>query len=122
MERLLEAGIQSVADGDDILCDVGRNAKGVHVMKVHDVQTDPAFIKVADCSITRLFPDRGYGFVRLSDTSKDAFFHYSVVPAADREMLAVNRQLKVTLGPDRTGNGLQVKGFIEFLDGRSLMG
>jgi cold shock CspA family protein len=114
-EKLAEARIASVADGDDILCDIGRNAKGVHVLRVHDVQTDPASVQVIDCAITRLFPDRGYGFVRLSDISKDAFFHYSVVPAADREKLTVGRGLKVNLGPDRTGKGLQVKAVVEFL-------
>ena len=115
-EKLVEAGIESVADGDDILCDVGRHAKGVHVLRVHDVQTDPASVQVIECAITRLFPDRGYGFVRLSDTSKEAFFHYSVVPAAERKKLSVNRQLKVNLGPDRTGKGLQVKAVVEFLE------
>jgi cold shock CspA family protein len=59
-EKLTEAGIESVADGDDILCDVGRNARGVHVLRVHDVQTDPASVQVIECSISRLFPDRGY--------------------------------------------------------------
>ena len=115
-EKLSEAGIKSVADGDDILCDVGRNAKGVHVLTVHDIQTDPTTVRVTHGSITRLFPDRRYGFVRLSDTTKDAFFHYSVVPAADRKMLTVNRRLKVNLGPDRTGRGLQVKAVVEFLE------
>ncbi|MEZ5790058.1 MAG: cold shock domain-containing protein [Nitratireductor sp.] len=115
-EKLSEAGIESVADGDEILCDIGRNSKGIHVLKVHDIQTDPASVQVTECSITRLFPDRNYGFVRLLDTEKDAFFHYSVVPEAERDKLTVMRRLKVNLGPDRTGRGLQVRAITEFLE------
>jgi cold shock CspA family protein len=82
----------------------------------HSVRFNPASIQVADCAITRLFPDRGYGFVGLFESSKDAFFLYSVVPASDRELLAVDRRLKVKLGADRKGKGLQVKAIVEFLE------
>jgi cold shock CspA family protein len=113
--RLEEAGIQSVADGDDILCDVASHTRGLHVIKVHDVQTDPASADVFESEIVRLFPERGYGFVRLLDSPNDAFFHYSVVPQSEREKLSLNRRVKVNLGPDRLGKGLQVRKIIEFL-------
>lgn len=113
-QSLSEAGIASIGDGDDILCDVGRNAKGVHVTKVHDVQTDPASVQATSCKITRLFPERGYGFVRLADSSNDAWFHYSVVPEADRANLTEGQTMRVTLGPDKKGVGLQVKSVVEF--------
>jgi cold shock CspA family protein len=88
----------------------------VQVIKVHDVQTDPESVQLVECAISRLFPDRGYGFVRLADTSSDAFFHYSVVPAAKREKLQVNGRLRVNLGQDRAGKGLQVKAIVDFLE------
>jgi cold shock CspA family protein/GTPase SAR1 family protein len=72
--------------------------------------------QLVECAISRLFPDRGYGFVRLADTSSDAFFHYSVVPAAKREKLQVNGRLRVNLGQDRAGKGLQVKAIVDFLE------
>ena len=93
-QQLHENGIDLVSDGDDLLCDVGRNAKGFYIAKVHDIETGLEDVEEADCRIVRIFDDRGYGFVQIAKSARDAFFHFSVVPSADREKLKVGLSIR----------------------------
>ena len=79
-QQLRESGIDLVSDGDDLLCDIGRNAKGLYIAEVHAIEVDMEAVEISDCRIIRVFHDRAYGFVRVTDSSRDAFFHFSVVP------------------------------------------
>jgi len=114
-ETLQKCGIDALSDGDEILCDVSSSAKGIHISHVHDVQTDPNQVEVLEGEVIRLFPDRGYGFVQLDGRSSHAFFHISAVPAGSRNDLEKGQRLRVTLGPDRTGKGPQVKKVVDLL-------
>lgn len=109
IKKLKEAGIDHVNDGDDLLCDIARNGKGLSVDKVHDIQTDPSEIETVYCSVIKLLPDRRYGFVRVDKGSREAFFHYSAIPKSKRELLSVGLKLRVELRPDKKGCGLQVR-------------
>jgi len=116
VKQLREKGIDNVSDGDDLLCDVGRNSKGLHIAQVHDVETDPKEIETADCRIVRVFDDRGYGFVDVVDSSRSAFFHFSVVPFSDRDKLKIDTRISAQIKADKNGRGLQVKKILSFLD------
>ena len=113
-ERLRENAISLVRDGDDLLCDITRGNKGLYVSKIYDIETDPTTVETALCNIIRLFPDRGYGFVRLKDSPQAAFFHYSVLPVSERDKLALGVCLEVEVGADKNGRGLQVKRVCHF--------
>ncbi len=115
-QQLHESGIDYVSDGDDLLCDVGRNAKGLHITQVHDIETEPGGVEIADCRIIRVFEDRGYGFVQIADGSRDAFFHFSVVPSTDRNKLKVGISFQAQIKADKNGRGLQVNRVISFLE------
>lgn len=100
------SGFQEIHDGDDILCDVARNEKGLYVSVIHDVVTPKADIYTA--TVIRLFDDRGYGFVNINGTSTDAFFHYSLFPESSREFLYEGLELTVEVRSDANGKS-QVK-------------
>lgn len=108
-EKLREHGVSSLADGDGILCDLARGSKGLYIEKIHDIQRDSGKIESVDCQIVRLFLDRGYGFVKLRDSDRTAFFHVSVFPQDSRQKLHEGQWLKSEIGPDKTGNGYQIK-------------
>ena len=107
-QQLQQNGIDLVSDGDDLLCDVGRNAKGLYIAQVHDIETDLQEVEAADCRIVRIFDDRGYGFVQIAESARDAFFHFSVVPSTDREKLKVGLSIRAQIKGDKNGRGLQV--------------
>lgn len=108
-EKLQEYGIKALKDGDDILCDLARGKKGVYVSKIHDVETDASKAEVASCSIIRLFSERGYGFARLKDKERTAFFHISVFPPELRKTIQEGQDIKAEIGPDRKGDGYHIK-------------
>ena len=118
-QQLHESGIDLVSDSDDLLCDIGRNAKGPYITKVHDIEVDLDVVETSDCRIIRVFHDRVYGFVQIADSSRDAFFHFSVVPSADRNKLKVGTKIKCQIKADKRGHGLQIKKIIEFLESES---
>lgn len=107
-ERLREIGLQTIRDGDSILCDIFRGPKGLYVQKIHDVQTNSDNLEPVMCSIVRIFPDRGYGFVKLKESGQTAFFHVKVFPVESRSNLFESQSLLAEIGPDRKGNGLKV--------------
>jgi len=108
LDRIKEFGEGTLLDGDVILCDLARNDKGLFVEKIHDIQTDRSKVETVECKISRLFEQRGYGFVELDD-KRSAFFHLSVFPQHTRSKLNEGKNLTVDIGPDRKGDGYQVK-------------
>ncbi|MCY3986196.1 MAG: cold shock domain-containing protein, partial [Candidatus Dadabacteria bacterium] len=108
-KTLRSCGIDQVSDGDDLLCDVGRNDRGIHVARIHDIQTDRSSVSKAHCKIVRLFLDRGYGFVQVNGGPDNAFFHLSAISPDDQDRLDVGVIIEAEIGPDRKGRGLQVK-------------
>ena len=115
-QQLQQSRINLVNDGDELLCDVRRNAKGLHIAEVHDIETDLDVVETVDCRIIRVFHDRGYGFVQIGGSSRNAFFHFSIVPSTDREKLKIGIMVKAQIKEDKSGRGLQVKTVISFLD------
>ena len=111
-EKLRENGIERVSDGDELICSISRNIKGFYVSKVHGIETDSTKNETVECTIIRIFPDRKYGFVRVLSSSRDAFFHYSLIPEADRKNLKEGSPMMAVIAPDKGGRGLQVKSVI----------
>ncbi|MBQ0736184.1 cold shock domain-containing protein [Aquimarina celericrescens] len=112
--KLQDCDVETIKDGDSILCDISRNKKGFYVEKIHFIEASKNGIEVYECQIIRLFSDRGYGFVQLKDSDKTAFFHFSVFSVEDRDSISLGQILKAEVGPDkRTGDGYQVKHILE---------
>jgi cold shock CspA family protein/predicted type IV restriction endonuclease/GTPase SAR1 family protein len=107
--KLQDKGLGSIHDGDEILCDISRDQKGLHVSRVRELKTDPAAIEIANCRVIRLYAERGYGFVRVGDSPRDAFFHFSLIAADSRELLTLSTIMHAEVGPDNKGRGLQVR-------------
>ncbi|KKJ76230.1 ATPase [Kiloniella litopenaei] len=108
-EKLQEHGIKSLSDGDGILCDLARGPKGIFIQKIHDIEIDSAKVESVKCQIIRLFPERGYGFVKLDGNARTAFFHVSVFPEDKRDQIQLNQKLDVEITPDKKGTSFQVK-------------
>ena len=110
VEKLTEYGLETIKDGDELLCDISRGPKGLFVKKIHDVQIDSTGLKTVECKIVRLFPERGYGFVKSIDNKLTAFFHVSVFPEVIRGTLNEGKLLKAEIGPDKkNGNSYIIK-------------
>jgi len=111
-EKLREYGIQSLKDGDGILCDLARGSKGVYIEKIHDIETDSSKIETVECRIIRLFSERGYGFVQLEGNDRTVFFHMSVFSQDIRNKIHEGQHLQAEIGPDKKGDGYQIKQII----------
>ncbi|MBU2803912.1 cold shock domain-containing protein [Acidithiobacillus ferridurans] len=115
-EKVHEFWSGSLKDGDRILCDLARGPKGLHIEKIHDIQSDIGRIESANCQIIRLFPDRGYGFAKLEGSDRVAFFHVSVFPQDARSSIYEGQLVKAEIGPDRNGQGYQIKQIVSIAE------
>jgi cold shock CspA family protein len=105
--RVVQASkVGEVHDGDDLVCDISRNEKGLIVSAIHEIIAGRG--RIYEAVIIRLFEERGYGFVHVGETKLDAFFHYSLFPREEREDLRVGLLLLVEIAIDADGKG-QVK-------------
>jgi cold shock CspA family protein len=107
-DKLRVAGLDTLNDGDRILCDVARGRKGPYVKRIHKVESSAHVVR-ATCRIVKLFRERGYGFVSLEETKGEAFFHISVFDKNDREGLSVGTRLKAEICPDPKGRTSQIR-------------
>ncbi len=96
-----QSGFKSVYDGDDILCDVGRNERGLAVAKIYEVQTPN--LREVPARIVKLLAERQYGFAHVDETNMDVFFHYHVFSPAKIAELREGQELMVEVKMDRQG-------------------
>lgn len=104
-----ESDVERVFDGDRLLCDIGRNAKGLYVQCLHDIEENRTNIENAEGEVIKLFPDRRYGFINIGDGRRDAFLHYSILEPEEENNLHLGQKLRVEIAPDKTGMGFQVR-------------
>lgn len=107
VDKLTCLGLDRVFDGDKLLCDIGKNAKGFFVKGIHDCETTRDNIEDVQAEVIKLFPDRRYGFVKIADGTRDAFLHFSVLQHTDN--LHVGLKLRVEISPDKSGVGYLVR-------------
>jgi len=107
LTQLKEFGVETIRNGDDILCDLIRGDKGFSITNINDIETNES--EVVDCSIIRYFPDRSYGFVKIKDTGQSAFFHATVFLEKDRTKIEEGYSLRAEISSDRRAEGLFVK-------------
>lgn len=118
-EVLDASGIDTIRDGDDLVCQIRYMAKGPQVTKIIELDISEDAVTTKKCRVVRLFRDRGYGFVRPVDSSSDesdAFFHFSLLDEAEKADLCVDKLMLAEIKPDREGRGWQVRDVIEFYD------
>jgi len=116
-EVLNSAGIDSVWDGDDLLCDVEFSEKGPQVVKVHDIQSAQDGIEQKRCEIVRLFSERYYGFMRplgARDLQEDALFHFSLCSDQEIEKLRLGMEVEVEVKSVSGRVGPQVRRIVKF--------
>ena len=115
IEHLEKFGLDSVCDGDNLVCDIARSRKGIAVVNIHEFKLDQNLAEVVDCQIVKVFEDRNYGFVSFDDGLRDAFFHLSVVPEKIRLELSVGSKIRAEIFQDPKGRGLQIRRVLELL-------
>lgn len=108
-EVLKKAGLTFVDEGDELLCDLKRETKGLAVSKVHAIELDLSNVEVETCIIARVFPDRGYAFVSLEEGGRDAWLNLSIVEPEDMEKLVVGRRVDAEIIQDKGRKDLRVK-------------
>lgn len=111
--NLHEFGIQSVSDGDEILCDLARNEKGIFICKIHEIDVNTGKITPIDCTIVRLFSERNYGFAGMKGSQKNAFFHISIFDEDHRPKLFEGMVFKGEIVPVKKGDGYQVRRIVD---------
>ena len=107
-DTLAEFGSDLLMDGDRILCDIARGKKGIYIDHIYEIQSDPN-IEVKQCTVVKMFPDRGYGFVQVEDGERNAFFHISLFNDERRQSIEVGHCFEAEICADRKGRGLQVR-------------
>lgn len=108
---LEKSGFGEVRDGDVLVCDVARSAKGVAVSKVYSAASKD--IPVHTAKVIRVFEDRGYGFVYIPELSQDAFFHFSVL-GSDAGHIRTGQTIRAQFNEDPRGRGFQLRKLISF--------
>jgi cold shock CspA family protein len=99
---VLERGeFPDVYDGDDIICDIKRNNKGLAVSRVTAVY--PTNSKAMRGTVAKLMEERGYGFVHVPEIGADAFFHFHLLSPERRHSLVEGEELSVEVKTDKEG-------------------
>ncbi|WP_201067112.1 MULTISPECIES: AAA family ATPase [Thiorhodovibrio] len=120
-DSLTEFGINMLNDGDRILCDIARGQKGIYIDRIYEVQPDPD-IEVKECTVVKIFPDRGYGFVQVQDSERTAFFHVSLFSSERRQSIEVGDHFQAEICVDKRNRGLQVRQVLDEVDNKSASG
>tara|TARA_R110002012_G_scaffold66614_3_gene174181 strand:+ start:318 stop:3275 length:2958 start_codon:yes stop_codon:yes gene_type:complete len=113
-ETLEEYNIELAHGGDKIICDIERGQKGFFVKRIKNIEEFKPKSEAAKGTLFRVFHDRGYGFVSIDNSSNSAFFHFSVFDKDIRNSIAEGDSIVAELGPDKFGEGLQVKKIISY--------
>jgi len=109
IEKLLNWGIGFITEGDDILCDVSRNEKGLQIDKIHDIEVDDTSIKVHDCRIVRIFNDRHYGFAEVLGTNQTAYFQTYSFNDDSKNALTYDYNFKAEVILDTLSGAYQIR-------------
>lgn len=112
-EKIKEGGLEQAFDGDKLLCDISRNSKGLFVESVHDFENSSRPFEEVEGQVIRLFHDRKYGFVKIADKSKDAFFRYSIFPSGLPAGFVEGSKCRVEVSLDKSGESYQVRRILE---------
>ena len=87
-----------------------RLRKVIAVSSVRRAQgNEPDRVKMVDAVVVKMFADRGYGFVYVPSIGKDAFFHVSILPEAERSTVYVGKKFRAEINADPKGRGLQIR-------------
>jgi cold shock CspA family protein/predicted type IV restriction endonuclease/energy-coupling factor transporter ATP-binding protein EcfA2 len=90
-----------VHDGDEIICDIDRNFKGLVVSHVHEVSRAEG--PLLSAHVLKFFDERGYGFVHVAEKGVDAFFHFHLLSREQKADLYEGKELKVEIKTDKQG-------------------
>ena len=109
--RILEqCEFPDVYDGDDIVCNISRNDKGLvvsRVIAVHQPKT-----QTVRGTVVKVMEERGYGFVHVPETGVDAFFHFHLLSPEKRRSLLEGQSFTVEVKTDKQGRS-QVRRIID---------
>lgn len=97
--RIVElSGSSEVNDGDEVVCDVNRNDKGLVVSRLHSVSIGHS--REVQGTIVKALPERGFGFINVPEMGVDAFFHYSLFTTEQQTKLSEGQELTVEVKTD----------------------
>jgi len=116
IDVVLSSDVETLRDGDDILCDVGPSAKGPQVTAIHDIQIKPEEVNLVDCVVVRLVPDRYYGFVSIFGRKEDALFHFSLLSDEQIVQLKIGNRFKAEVRTNSKNGRQQVRRIEEILE------
>lgn len=80
-ERLEDFSIDRVYEGDYVYCTLKRGDKGAEIKAITGLNVEKTSFTTETCTIKVYYPDRGYGFATLGETSNEAFFHRTSFPS-----------------------------------------
>lgn len=106
---LSRAGVSEVSDGTEIVCVIGRGAKGPQVTRLIETlgggtpprrerpqRPEPTGPAVETVGTVKWFkPDKGFGFVVADDSDKDIFVHKTILRASGLDSLDSGRRVRL---------------------------
>lgn len=100
-DLLSKHDISDIHDGDSFRCDLHRNSSGLYIGKIYFITNIGDDVITDECTITRYFPHRGYGFCALEHTKSDAFFHRTIFNKIDFEGIKPGLKFKAEIIPSK---------------------
>lgn len=94
-------GFNEFYDGDELICDVIRNSKGLAVSRVIEIIDFKS--PILSAYITKLFEEREYGFVHVPEKGIDAHFLFHLLSNEQKDNLFEGKELKVEVKTDAQG-------------------
>jgi CspA family cold shock protein len=117
MNTLQRAGIQGVALGDVVVCDVGAGKEGkLQVIQVHSVEaaqrdrTDGGDLVPGEVLFYN--PQKGFGFVRAAGFDEDIYISAALLQAAGVVQIDQGKSVRLIVGENIRGRGRAAK-FLE---------
>jgi CspA family cold shock protein len=108
-------GLNSIAEGTEITCEVGQGPKGPQVVRILDVgnvpQRQAAPVSDApggeEASVTGAVkwfkPEKGFGFIAADDGGKDVFIHKSVLRRCGLASLDADQRVRMSVQVTQKG-------------------
>ncbi|EFF1512033.1 ATPase, partial [Escherichia coli] len=84
---LKQYNIDSVVDGDTLMCDISRTEIGMVISHIYSKESPNVEAISGECIIKRYFPQRGYGFCSCDKLPVDIFFHVTIFSSESRQYL-----------------------------------
>lgn len=116
VSALSRAGVNDIAEGSTIVCDLGPGQRGPQVVAVHEVDSSTAAPSApraprreatsgppVEGTVKFFSADKGFGFVALDEGGKDVFVHVKALERCGLRTLETDQRVRLTVSMGQKG-------------------